>query len=765
MTRFLLMVGFWLLLLAGTAPAAESGSAPTNHVLQLHGRGAFGRLPTAPFAGLAQATVECWARWDELGPNRRLFNFGGPRRDLSLGSRNGTALVLVVGDAVEGLRWLDIPDVVSTGRWMHVAAVTGPGGMRLYLNGVLQAPTRDYGGSFSSALPDGECRLGGSVTPGERGTSFHGAIDAFRVWNRELDAEEIRVCLWRRAVPVVGEEGLVFALDFERDDEAVALESGAARVPGDTPSEQFLKQTVPRVGPRRVESTPLRPNELSGLSYVAGLLTAFCVMHALLFAFQRTARNHLYFAMISGLGALMSTPIFGLNELGRHAIPFLALLVSRLLILLFESEERPFSAAWTEVAGAAVVVQVLDHFGLGVPRWLVGLAELVGVGVVLGCGVMGLRIAAAAWKAKRNGSRTIGVGLGALVLFSVPQASIPGFGGLTFTQLGVALFFGATSVHLAKGFAMTSRRLEQQTDELTRSNQQLREANDAIQRHRQELAAAKEAAESANQAKSRFLASVSHELRTPLNAIIGYSEMLAEEAPDVGAQSLVPDLEKIQTAARHQLLLINDILDLSKIESGKMTLVTSTFPVDSLVRELASMVEPLAHKQQNRLEVDCPSDVGTMTSDPTRLRQVLYNLLGNASKFTQNGRILLRVRRQTARPAPEPAGGTRSVDVPSGEDAVEFSVQDTGIGLTAEQKERLFQPFSQGDARTHVKHGGTGLGLAISRRFARMMGGDISVTGEPGGGATFVVRLPAAAPANPANPSEELDRVPRRMPA
>jgi len=255
----------------------------------------------------------------------------------------------------------------------------------------------------------------------------------------------------------------------------------------------------------------------------------------------------------------------------------------------------------------------------------------------------------------------------------------------------------------------------------------------------EELEEANHQLEAASRHKSQFLANMSHELRTPLNAIIGYSEMLQEEAEDLGESAFLPDLVRINAAGKHLLGLINDILDLSKIEAGRMDLFLETFEVGQMVRDVAAIVRPLVEKNGNTLVVTCPDDLGTMHADQTKLRQALFNLLSNAAKFTERGRIELRVARSELRVEDGHDSSLATHNSP----LVTFAVSDTGIGMTDEQLGRLFEAFSQAEASTRSRYGGTGLGLAISRHFCRLMGGDLTVTSVYGEGSTFTVRLPA----------------------
>src|SRR5262247_2399071 len=234
--------------------------------------------------------------------------------------------------------------------------------------------------------------------------------------------------------------------------------------------------------------------------------------------------------------------------------------------------------------------------------------------------------------------------------------------------------------------------------------------------------------ELASQHKSQFVASMSHELRTPLNAIIGLTEMMVTNAVRFGTEKALEPLRRVNAAGTHLLSLINEILDLSKIEAGKLELSPETVNLAPLLEDIIGTARQLAEQNKNRLVVESPDNPGSLTVDSMRLKQILLNLLSNACKFTKEGEVALRVRK-----------------VVDGQSWIELAVADTGIGLTAEQQAKLFQDFTQADSLTARRYGGTGLGLALSRRLARMMGGDVTVASEPGKGSVFTVRMPAGA--------------------
>jgi signal transduction histidine kinase/DNA-binding response OmpR family regulator len=245
---------------------------------------------------------------------------------------------------------------------------------------------------------------------------------------------------------------------------------------------------------------------------------------------------------------------------------------------------------------------------------------------------------------------------------------------------------------------------------------------------------ARERAETANRTKSEFLANMSHELRTPLNAIIGYSEILEEDASDQGQDSLINDIKKIRNAGKHLLSLINDVLDLAKIESGKVDLYLESFDVNKMVKDVVDTIQPTCEKNNNKMVVDYSNDIGLMRSDFTKVRQSLFNLLSNASKFTHNGEVKLTVEQKVVKTK---AGENQKF--------LHFIVQDTGIGMKPEHCKKLFQAFSQADSSTTRKYGGTGLGLAITQSFINMMGGEVIVESEYGVGSTFTLKLPQIA--------------------
>jgi hypothetical protein len=267
-----------------------------------------------------------------------------------------------------------------------------------------------------------------------------------------------------------------------------------------------------------------------------------------------------------------------------------------------------------------------------------------------------------------------------------------------------------------------------------RDETEARQAERELLRAGEALIEARDRALRASRAKSVFLANMSHELRTPLNAIVGYTELVAEEAQELGAAAVAADAQRIHSAAEHLLRLINDILDVAKIEAGKVRVECERFAVAELIERVASTVTTLVRRGGNQLVIDCPADVGAMVADPTKLGQALLNLLSNAAKFTRNGEVHLVVHREVEAGAPWLGQASRAWLV--------FAVRDTGIGIPPERQDELFLPFAQlGDAGQ--RQGGTGLGLTITREYCRMMGGEVTVVSEPGRGSTFTIRLPA----------------------
>jgi signal transduction histidine kinase len=309
--------------------------------------------------------------------------------------------------------------------------------------------------------------------------------------------------------------------------------------------------------------------------------------------------------------------------------------------------------------------------------------------------------------------------IGVMTMFTRHELSSSGQDAMAAVADAVAV--GIERKRAEAGLARHAKDLEQAHETQRRNGQQLSALVD-------QLRVTQRQAEAATRAKSDFLASMSHELRTPLNAIILYSELLQEEAADRGQQGSVTDLEKIQSAGKHLLDLINDILDLSKIEAGKMSLSVETFEIRTMIDDLLDTVAPLVQQNHNNLTVHCDDTLGTMDADLTKTRQILLNLLSNASKFTRDGAITLEARHCTV----------------AGRGSVEFAVGDTGVGMTQAQTEKIFEAFTQADVTTTRKYGGTGLGLALVSRFCQLMGGTVAVESLPGVGSRFIVHLPLA---------------------
>ncbi|MGB5439410.1 MAG: ATP-binding protein [Gammaproteobacteria bacterium] len=287
---------------------------------------------------------------------------------------------------------------------------------------------------------------------------------------------------------------------------------------------------------------------------------------------------------------------------------------------------------------------------------------------------------------------------------------------------------------LVVGWLVVIRVVNRWRNKLTQSHQSLvdlnRDLDQKVANRTAALELATEEAKEANRAKSAFLANMSHELRTPMNAIIGYCEMLQEEAEDLGRQDFIPDLKKIHAAGTHLLSLINDVLDLSKVESGRMEAFAEDFDIGSLIDEVRGTAQPLVEENNNTLSIDRGGQLGRAHQDLTKLRQILFNLLSNAAKFSHDGTITLHAERT----------------VEAGVDWLTLAVSDTGIGIPADKLEHVFEAFTQADGSTTREYGGTGLGLAISRRFCELLGGSLGAVSEPGEGSTFTIHIPAILP-------------------
>ena len=447
--------------------------------------------------------------------------------------------------------------------------------------------------------------------------------------------------------------------------------------------------------------------------------------HLQLFRRRHEAREYLWF----GITALLSAAYTFLRSQWKYSLPdasFLplkeleyavlfttpAVIAEFLWGLLGRRVGRALRAyqALNLLAGAAAVIEPGLWLNLAVlPYWSLGALLFA-----LAASVMVVR------EALRGGleARTISIGL-VLVLgamandIAVDRAWLR---GPRLVPYGFAVFVLSMVISLANRFTRVYREVQQLQATLEQR----------VAARTRELLEANEALKEASQAKNQFVANMSHELRTPLNAIIGYSELLEETAQDEGVQAFVPDLRRIRGAGGHLLSLVNDILDLAKMEAGKMDVHIETVPVLPLMQDLLSAVRPMVDENANVLEVETDGAPATVQADAFRLKQVLLNLLSNACKFTSQGRITLTVKADGAN------GAAWAV----------FQVRDTGIGMSSDELARLFQPFSQADTSTTRKYGGTGLGLAISRRFCQAMHGDVTAESWPGEGSAFTVRIP-----------------------
>ncbi len=336
-----------------------------------------------------------------------------------------------------------------------------------------------------------------------------------------------------------------------------------------------------------------------------------------------------------------------------------------------------------------------------------------------------------------------------LVLMAFFFLGYVGTSFLVFTEItqvlmilvGVVFLFGALFVYLVVHIGgltigdlqQTMFSMDQLEDEVETRTAELTAANQELRRSETDLAQARDEALKANRAKSVFLANMSHELRTPLNAILGYSEMLQEDAEDINAGEMVSDLQNIHSSGKHLLAIINDILDLSKIEAGRMTMYLDEFDLSLMLNEVLSTIQPLIAHNNNELKAIMGDNLGLMYADQTKVRQIMFNLLSNACKFTENGIVTLDAQRV------QQDGLERYV----------FEVHDSGIGMTPDQMKQLFQPFMQADSSTTRLYGGTGLGLAITKRFCEMMGGKIEAKSTLDVGTSFTVSLPVNVPPRP----------------
>lgn len=442
-------------------------------------------------------------------------------------------------------------------------------------------------------------------------------------------------------------------------------------------------------------------------------LSVFVAIAASFIALYMVGRSQTSLSQIFGGGVLLAAGISAMHYIGMAA-------------MVIDITYDPFWFALSIVIALLASVAALwlsFYFRQGAQRAVHGGHwKKVGSGLIMGAAVVGMHfvgMVAADFHIGEKARSASGIILDQQWLAHLIA------GGTLFT-LGMSLI----GIYVSNRFSCKNSELEKKALEIQQKNKELRELNDhleeLVKERTAELEHAKNEAIKANLIKIQFLANMSHELRTPLNAIIGYSEMLIEEVEELNEPVIAEDLSKIRKAGNHLLSLINDILDISKIEAGKMDIYVEEFELNALTQDIEITVRPLVEGNGNSLEIYTVQ--GTITADLTKLRQILINLISNAAKFTHNGTVVLKVIRQ---PKHNVEGYT-------------FFVQDTGIGMTPEQIERLFQPFTQADSSTTRKYSGTGLGLAISQRYCQLMGGQINVESESGKGSLFSCWIPAS---------------------
>lgn len=434
------------------------------------------------------------------------------------------------------------------------------------------------------------------------------------------------------------------------------------------------------------------------LSVVVAIMASFLALHIV-------GRNQLSLRQLLSGGMLLASGIVAMHYIGMGA-------------MMINIQYDPFYVALSIIIAVLASVAALwlsFYFRKSSENTHGHIWKKLGSGLLMGAAVVGMHyigMMAAHFDIENIHIHNVGSGM---ILNQQWLAYIIS-GGTLFT-LGLSLI----GIYISNKFSYKD-------SEIHKINQELRQLNEHLEQMVKERTAQLEKAHDeaikANRIKSQFLANMSHELRTPLNAIIGYSEMLMEEAEELGEQTFVEDLGKIGKSGRHLLSLINDILDISKIEEGKMDIHDEMFEVHDLVEDVLTTIKPLIESNGNQLQTHYVR--GEMKADVTKLRQILLNLLSNASKFTHNGAIQFNVY----------------VEVKEGKPGYSFLIKDSGIGMSPEQLDKIFQPFTQADASTTRKYGGTGLGLAISSRFCSIMGGHITVESEPGVGSIFICWIP-----------------------